>query len=252
MKSYVLSSGSKGNCTLVCCKTCNILIDVGISYNDLVHKLDEIKYKPCDIDYVFITHEHTDHINGLRVFLNHNKPYVYVSEKISNILFGDTKQENVIYLSNHIDVSGVCITCMALSHDSASIHGFVIEDNSSSLVYLTDTGYIHMKYYKYLINRNYYIIESNHDIEMLLNGRYPSYLKQRILSDKGHISNTMCGNYLSEFIGSDTKEVILAHLSEENNTPDKAIETVNNVLVNNGVTFNNIKCANQKIIVEVK
>ena len=100
-------------------------------------------------------------------------------------------------------------------------------------------------------NKTYYIIESNHDTEMLINGPYPEYLQRRILSDKGHLSNELCAGYLSRLIGEKTKKIILAHLSESNNTPSQALETVNSILLENQKEFSNIICASQHEITEV-
>ena len=105
----------------------------------------------------------------------------------------------------------------------------------SSIVYVTDTGYINHKYFDLLSNRNLYIMESNYDVEMLNNGKYPFKLRQRILSDKGHLSNYDSAKYLSEFIGDNTKYILLAHLSEENNTEDIAYDTLIEKLKNDNI-----------------
>ena len=113
-------------------------------------------------------------------------------------------------------------------------------------VYVTDTGYINEKYFSLLQNRNLYVFESNHDIEMLLNGKYPYHLKQRILSDKGHLSNVDSAYYLSKFIGKNTTTVILAHLSDDNNTYDVALDTLKKELKRNNIKIKNILIAKQK------
>ena len=118
------------------------------------------------------------------------------------------------------------IDIIKTSHDAPDSQGFVLTNNNSSLVYITDTGYINIKYHEKLKNRNLYIFESNHDIEMLNNGKYPFHLRKRILSDKGHLSNYDSAKYLAEFIGDNTKYVLLAHLSEDNNTYELAYETL--------------------------
>ena len=111
---------------------------------------------------------------------------------------------------------------------------------------MTDTGYVSQKNRQYLKNLNYYIIESNHDVEMLMHGPYPPWLKKRIRGDEGHLSNNQCGFYLSKFIGPKTKEIALAHLSHENNSPELAMKTVKNELEENGIEFNNIIIAKQR------
>ena len=121
-------------------------------------------------------------------------------------------------------IKNINIKVFRTSHDVES-YGYIVQD---SLVYITDTGYINNKYFDMLSNKKIYIMESNHDIEMLETGPYPYHLKQRIWSDKGHLSNEMSSEYLSKFIGDNTKVVVLAHLSEVNNTEEKAIEEFRN------------------------
>jgi phosphoribosyl 1,2-cyclic phosphodiesterase len=127
------------------------------------------------------------------------------------------------------------ITCIHTSHDAIGSVGFLINDDNGSLVYITDTGYINKTYLKKIINKDVYILESNHDINMLMTGPYPYILKQRVLSDKGHLSNELAGEYLKELIGNKTKKIILAHLSEINNTPEIALDTVKNIVNNNKI-----------------
>ena len=101
----------------------------------------------------------------------------------------------------------------------------IVENNFKSVVYITDTGYLNRKNLKMIVNKNLYIMESNHDVSMLMNGPYPHILKQRVLSDKGHLSNELAGNYLRDIIGINTQKIVLAHLSETNNCASIAIDT---------------------------
>ena len=126
-------------------------------------------------------------------------------------------------------VDDLKITLLPTSHDAVASVGFLIED-SKSLVYMTDTGYISKSNLSLMHDKNLYILESNHDVKMLMEGPYPYILKQRVVSDSGHLSNEMTGNYLKELIGNDTKEIVLAHLSETNNTEELALKTVNDIL----------------------
>ncbi len=129
--------------------------------------------------------------------------------------------------------------------DTEDANGFVFENNGKSVVYITDTGYIDIRNHKLLTNRSIYIFESNQDVEMLINCSYPYHIKQRILGDKGHLSNKDSAYYLSKFIGDDTKCVILAHLSKDNNTKELALETLKESLQNNKKNFDNILVAEQ-------
>ena len=115
------------------------------------------------------------------------------------------------------------------SHDAKGSVGYIVNNEKSSLVYITDTGYINNSYLKKMQNKNVYIFESNHDITMLMTGPYPYILKQRVVSDKGHLSNEQAGNYLKELIGKNTKKIVLAHLSEINNTKEIALKTVKEI-----------------------
>ena len=142
------------------------------------------------------------------------------------------------FLIFHVDIINT-------SHDASESKGYVFTTNDSSLVYITDTGYINNKYFKKLYNKNMYIMESNHDVEMLMHGKYPPWLKQRVLSDKGHLSNQASSFYLSKLIGNNTKTVVLAHLSHENNTEEIALDTLKSTLREYNVDFKNIHIAKQ-------
>ena len=137
------------------------------------------------------------------------------------------------------------IIVIKTSHDAPDSRGYIIISGDDSFVYITDTGYINKKYFDVLSNRNVYVMESNHDIEMLNNGSYPFNLRQRILSDKGHLSNYDSAKYLSSFIGNNTKCIILAHLSEDNNTEELAYNTLIERLNDSDTHVDNIIIAKQ-------
>ncbi len=251
MKVVVLGSGSKGNSTFIDLGNEKILIDVGFSYKQIKEKLETINVDPHEITAVLITHDHSDHTYGLKVFLKKVKPILYITPEVESYIL-EEKYEKSIYLTDEMFYNDIFIKVIPLSHDALTANGYLIEKDNESVVYITDTGYINQRNIIYLKNKNYYIIESNHDTEKLINGPYPEYLQRRILSDKGHLSNELCAGYLRLLIGPNTKKVILAHLSHENNTPGIALETVNKVLKDNGVIFDNITCASQEIPTEVK
>ena len=149
--------------------------------------------------------------------------------------------DNYIYIDKEeFNIKDIHIDVIKTSHDTEDSKGYIISNNEKSIVYITDTGYINEKYFHILSNRNIYIMESNHDVEMLSNSRYPFNLRQRILSDKGHLSNYDSSKYLSTFIGDKTKYIILAHLSEENNTEELAYNTLLNRLKEDKKPINNI------------
>lgn len=223
MRVSVLSSGSKGNTTYIETDNAKILIDIGNTSKYVKEKLEDFGVKPEELDGILITHTHIDHVKGLKVFENKYKVPVYITDIMYKQL---DYLDSYVPLSDEFDINDIHITSIKTSHDTEDSRGYVISNNSSSIVYITDTGYINKKYFDILSNRNLYIMESNHDVEMLSNGRYPFQLRQRILSDKGHLSNYDSSKYLSTFIGNNTKCIMLAHLSEENNTEELAYNTL--------------------------
>lgn len=224
MRVIVLSSGSKGNTTFVECGETKILIDMGNSCKYVTDKLKGIGVNAEEIDAIFITHTHIDHIKGLKVFCKKYNTLTYFTDKMRDEL---AYIDNYKYIdSDRIQFKDLIINVIKTSHDTADSVGYVIEGDNKSLVYITDTGYINNNYFSLLSNREVYIMESNHDIEMLNNSRYSFSLRQRILGDKGHLSNYDCSRYLSNFIGDKTKCIVLAHLSEENNTKELAYDTL--------------------------
>lgn len=241
----VLTSGSKGNATLVKTNKYNFLIDAGSSIKYLEEKLNEHNMSMKDINYIFITHTHTDHISSLKSIIKKYKPTIVLSEEMLNDLDFLKEYQNIKYLEDIISLEDVTIENIKTSHDTTDSRGYIITEGTSSLVQITDTGYLNQKYFEKLRNKNIYIMESNHNVEMLLNGRYPKWLKKRVYSDVGHLSNESCSLYLSKLIGDKTKNIILAHLSEENNTPEIALSTITREFAEKNIDFNNIITAKQ-------
>lgn len=244
MKIIVLASGSKGNSTYIEYKNTKILIDIGISSSSLEKKLNEIGVSSKNLDAVLITHIHVDHIGGLKTFVKRYNVPIYLTEITYNDL--DITFNNYEFIDEGLlNIKDIAIDVIKTSHDTNDSVGFVIKA-SKEVVYITDTGYINKKYFKQIYNKNIYIFESNHDIEMLMNGKYPHYLKNRILSDRGHLSNRDSAYYLSKLSGNNTSHIVLAHLSEENNTEEKALESLYKALNKENKTIENIKVAKQK------
>ena len=221
MRICNLASGSKGNSTYIETKNHKILIDVGMSSIQIEKKLNEIGVDPKDINLLLITHAHVDHIKGLKVFNKKYMPQIYISEKM--LQEANLTDDDYNIINDLSSITNVKIKDINLSHDVKEIKGYVIEEDDSSIVYITDTGYISETNFQYIINKNLYIFESNHDIQMLMNNpNYPHHTKIRILGDKGHLSNKDSAYYLTKIIGEATKYIILAHLSEQNNTEELA------------------------------
>lgn len=235
MKIKVLASGSKGNSTYVETKNLKLLIDMGITYQYLVNELNQVAINPSQIDFVLITHTHNDHIKGLQSLVRKTNLKVLITPEMVEELRKKIPLENLIIIEDENIIEETKITLIHTSHDVASV-GYIIEDNNKSFVYITDTGYINKKYIPTLTNRELYIIESNHDEKMLMDGPYPYILKQRVIGDKGHLSNNTTGKLLCEIVGEKTKKIVLAHISENNNTEELAYKTVRKLLDNKNIT----------------
>ena len=243
MKVSVLSSGSKGNTTYIETKKTKLLIDAGNSNKYIINRLSELNVNPNDLDAILITHVHSDHIKGLPILTKKTKACIYMTEKMYPYL--NYVPNYKIINEDKFTIKDIEIDVIKTSHDTEESVGYIINNNNKSIVYITDTGYINRKYYDILNNRNIYILESNHDIEMLNNGSYPFELRKRILSDKGHLSNYDSAKYLAKFIGDNTEKIILAHLSEENNTEELALNTLKERLNKEKIPFDNIIIAKQ-------
>lgn len=225
IKFISLSSGSKGNSSLVITNEVKIIIDLGLSYPYIVKELEKINITPSDIDYILITHIHSDHTKGLKQFIKKNNVKVLIPEKMVRELSSIIDISDIQVIEDKTIYKDLDIELIYTSHDTECSVGYILTSLNSSLVYITDTGYINKKYMNKLSNKSLYFLESNHDEEMLMDGPYPYHLKQRVISDKGHLSNLTTSKYLSTIVGDKTKYVILAHISENNNTEELAFNT---------------------------
>lgn len=242
MKACVLASGSKGNCTYIETSRLKFLVDAGPSCAYIERSLRSINVDPKKIDFIFLTHTHVDHVAGLRVFLKKYHPKVYLTEKMHYEL--DIDIPDYFYINREIVIEDLDVLPIKTSHDVLESHGYVFTSEGKSIVHITDTGYINVRNFSKLKGKNLYIFESNHDVRMLREGKYPYHLQQRILSDKGHLSNKDSSYYLSKFVTDDTKKIVLIHLSEENNTPELALNTLLDALA--GKNIPDIEIAKQK------
>ena len=240
-----LASGSKGNSTYVETDKHKLLLDSGKNIKYITDRLSEIDVDIKDIDYIIISHNHKDHIACLEKVLKKSNAFLCVPKLMLEEMQELQNYEKIIFFEEDLALEDITIKSFKSSHDAVDSRNFIISDGSSSFAYITDTGYVNQKYFSLLKNLNLYLFESNHDIEMLENGPYPDWLKQRVLSDVGHLSNNAAGFYLSKLIGPNTKEVLLIHLSETNNTPEKALETVTETLKDYNVSCKKLKCAKQ-------
>ena len=246
----VLASGAEGNCTYIQTKDKKILIDLGMNNKYITTKLEELGVTPDEIDYLLITHTHSDHIGAMKQFFKKHSPFVFVDEAAMKELDFISDYENLCHDDGVLEFGSMSIEPFRTSHDAPGARGYIIREEDKSCVYITDTGYIKDRLFKKLSNHTIYIFESNHDIELLMHGRYPSWLKRRVRGDEGHLSNNQAAFYLSKLIGPDTKKVILAHLSKENNSEELALATVLEGLKDNEVDFSDIEIAKQREKIE--
>jgi len=225
LKFKILASGSKGNCAIVLCQDINLIIDVGISYLKIKNYLEDNNLSFSSFSGILITHSHSDHIKGLPSIIKHTKLKILIPEEMYPELKEIVPLNRIVFIKDKNSLKDVKIDLIHTSHDTACSVGYIITYHKKSLVYITDTGYINRKYLKMMTSKDIYLIESNHDEQMLMNGPYPPFLKQRVIGDRGHLSNETTSNYLQQIIGENTKYILLAHLSEKNNTEELAYNT---------------------------
>lgn len=218
-----LYSGSSGNSVAVGCGGRYILIDAGKSTKKIKERLAQEDIDPAAIAAIFITHEHADHIAGLRVLASSLKIPVYATEGTAAWLEEHGHARNVdlrLMPPDGVDVGEMGVTSFATSHDAAESCGFSVHCCDGRRITLaTDTGVITPVIHEALSGADLVYLESNHDVGMLYNGRYPYPLKQRIASDKGHLSNQSCAAELPLLARGGATRFILGHLSAENNMP---------------------------------
>lgn len=227
---YPLFSGSSGNCYYIGSSQSGILIDAGRSAKQIETALAERELDIRNVRAVFVTHEHSDHIQGLRVLASRHKLPVFASAGTIDALKEKghiNEKVSVTALTDEgTDVADMHISSFSISHDCAEGCGYVVETaDGRKTAFATDTGIITDDISHALRGCDTVVLESNHDIRMLENGPYPYILKKRILSDLGHLSNDACADTAVELIESGTTRILLAHLSRENNYPMLAEQT---------------------------
>lgn len=224
-----LYSGSSGNCIYIANKDVKILIDAGVSAKRIDEGLSAIGESGDSISAILITHEHSDHIKGVRVFAEKHGVPVFAKDDVLEFMIENgsiTSKINTEGICNNMELGGIEIMHFQNSHDSVSCTGYRLNmPNGKSVGICTDTGYITESARTALLGCDMVFLESNHEITMLQNGNYPYMLKQRILSDYGHLSNSASAEFARELVENGTTRLALAHLSKENNLPDIARQT---------------------------
>ena len=217
-----IASGSTGNCMLVDIDGRRVIIDLGVTAAAFLSALSRGGYTPADIDAVLITHTHSDHTKGLTVCMKRLSAPLFMSSTSKTVLM----REDAAVLNYNVPTEilpGLTVTAFPTSHDCPGSVGFLMETASSRFGYATDLGVMTDGILDLLSGSDCIVIESNHDEEMLRYGRYPAVLKQRILSDNGHLSNRACSEAVSVLAGRGTRTFLLAHLSRDNNRPELAL-----------------------------
>jgi phosphoribosyl 1,2-cyclic phosphodiesterase len=230
MKVIILASGSGGNCLYIEESGKGIIIDAGISRKRIIEELRYFNIELDRIQAILITHEHGDHINGLKILSKYENFPIYSSEGTLNRLHWYIPKGDFHYLLPETRIASFTIRPIPVPHDAAEPVGFVVENGDTRLMVATDLGYVNDEVLKEISQSNAIIFESNHDVDMLVNGSYPEDLKERILSRWGHLSNAQCSSALKIAGWKGLKLVVLAHLSEENNRPEIALRENGKVL----------------------
>lgn len=234
MKICNLASGSKGNCTYIESKSTSILIDEGLCVTEFLKRAAIVDIDVKSIKAIVVTHEHTDHVKGVARLAKLLNSKVYMHPKSLFKLKDIPAKIAQVNMDEQFCIDDLCITPFRLPHDSAYNQGYTVCDELASFSIATDLGVANSNVVERLAKSDCVLLESNHDLDLLKKGSYPYVLKQRILSNLGHLSNHDCANVAVELAKGNVKRLILGHLSEDNNTPELAFENTRSALeINN-------------------
>ncbi|MDH6363574.1 phosphoribosyl 1,2-cyclic phosphodiesterase [Enterococcus sp. PF1-24] len=239
----ILASGSSGNALYIETEKKKFLVDAGLSGKKITSLLASVDRKPEDLDGILVTHEHKDHIHGVGVLARKYNLAVYANEKTWQAMDGmignvADEQKYIFEMGKVMTFGDMDVESFGVSHDAAAPQFYRFYKDGKSFVVLTDTGYCSDHLRGVVKNADAYLVESNHDLEMLRMGGYPWSLKQRILGDKGHLSNDDGALVMTDVLGDRTKRIYLGHLSRENNIKELAHLTMENVLTEKGLGVN--------------
>jgi len=236
VKVCLLTSGSIGNAVVIESDNDSLLIDCGISYKKFEELISLTDLDPSKIKNMLVTHEHADHIKGVGVVSRKLGLQVWATKGTTDAIYekGILKDTDIpvanVEKYQTLEISGFQVTPFSLSHDAVDPVGYIIEVNEKKAVLLTDTGYVSRKVMEFVKGADLYIMELNHNVEMLHMSDRPWPLKQRILSDYGHLSNEDGAYVFSKLMTEKTRHVFLSHISQEANLPDLALMTMKGVL----------------------
>ena len=236
MEFYTLASSSAGNAALVCHNDTHLLIDAGISCRRITQSLAALSLTLDDLDGILITHEHIDHVRALGTLQKKHAVPLYASFGTAAALDYPAPYLHAFAADEAFAIKDLQIRSFRTSHDAKESVGYRIESDAGSLAVLTDTGFVTDEAHDAALGADMLLLESNHDVVMLKNGGYPYYLKQRILSEYGHLSNDTAAEFAIECVRAGTSDILLAHLSDENNSPQLAEYTVGRALQSSGLS----------------
>ena len=235
MQVSVLASGSTGNATYIETPEHQVLIDAGLSGKKIEELMNSIGRTLNDVDSLFVTHEHTDHSKGVGVLARRYGMDVYANQKTWDAMtpkIGKIKleQKHLLEAGEVLSLGDLDVESFGVSHDAADPQFYEVHHAGHSFAIVTDTGYVSERVEGVIRDAEAILMECNHDTEMLRMGPYPWALKQRIMSDTGHLSNEDGARALIDVLGNDTKQIFLGHLSKENNIKELAHLTVENIM----------------------
>jgi len=250
MKFCPIASGSSGNCVYIGAGETHLLVDAGLSGKRIEAALKSINVQK--LTGILITHEHSDHISGVGIMSRRFNLPVYATPNTWRYLLRHGTIGNVtealrktIVPGEAVMIGDIEVVSFDIPHDASQPVGYCLYGDGYKAVVATDMGYVTDTARAFLREANVILLESNHDVEMLQNGRYPKALKDRVMSSRGHLSNVAAGALLAEIASDRCQHIFLGHLSEENNRPMIALDTVRNILEANGKPANRLSVADR-------
>lgn len=240
IKFCSLYSGSSGNSVFIGSQNTKLLVDAGVSCKRIVESLNELDENPEDLSGIVITHEHVDHIKAIGVLNKKFKTPIYANEKTWNEIgkkfdINKIMNKEVFTTGKDFYIGDICINPFKIPHDAVDPVGFNIIHNDKKISIATDIGHINESIINKLSESEIILLESNHDENMVMMSKYPWFLKKRILGNEGHLSNENAGKLIVNLFKNGTNKFLLGHLSRENNFPELAMKTVENLLYENNI-----------------
>lgn len=237
IKLTPLFSGSRGNSTLIRTSNQNILLDLGYGFKATLAKLNKLGVSPQNVAAIFVTHEHSDHIGALPSWIKHFHTQVFAPKNCCDYIAQNCYCSDIFPVDGALELDDVFVDIFRCSHDARGCLGYRFSDGKNTVASVTDTGEPTPLLTEFLSPCQTIVLESNHDVDMLKNGCYPYVLKRRILSDLGHLSNEQAASVLQSLAqSSNLKTVVLGHLSQQNNTKQKAFDCAASALSQKGVS----------------